>query len=182
MSSRRKPGSMMERRHRRSTADASPAPDICTEAGICLPGDYKFSCLNQLMVNCMAFRFAGSVHRRYSQKNPLVNLRYSPGRVVKGRPMSTDTSKRNSSEAAWLRAVVETAVDGVILIDAAGCVLMFNPACEKLFQYQDEEVIGQNVKMLMPGQYRDAHDGYLDNFHCTGERKIIGIGREVIGR
>jgi len=96
--------------------------------------------------------------------------------------MSTDTSKQNSSEAAWLRAVVETAVDGVILIDAAGRVLMFNPACEKLFQYQDDEVIGQNVKMLMPGQYRDAHDGYLDNFHRTGERKIIGIGREVMGQ
>jgi PAS domain S-box-containing protein len=96
--------------------------------------------------------------------------------------MPTDTSKRNSSEAAWLRAVVETAVDGVILIDAAGRVLMFNPACEKLFQYQGEEVIGQNVKMLMPGHYREAHDGYLDNFHRTGERKIIGIGREVIGQ
>jgi PAS domain S-box-containing protein len=96
--------------------------------------------------------------------------------------MPTDTSKRSSSEAAWLRAVVETAVDGVILIDASGRVLMFNPACEKLFQYQDEEVIGQNVKMLMPGHYRNAHDGYLDNFHRTGERKIIGIGREVIGQ
>jgi PAS domain S-box-containing protein len=119
--------------------------------------------------------------RQYSQ-SPLVNLRRSPVRVAKGRPMPTDTSKRNSSEAAWLRAVVETAVDGVILIDAAGRVLMFNPACEKLFQYHDEEVIGQNVKMLMPGQYRNAHDGYLDNFHRTGERKIIGIGREVIGQ
>jgi two-component system sensor kinase FixL len=63
--------------------------------------------------------------------------------------------------AAWLRAVIETAVDGVILIDAEGTVLMFNPACEKLFKYQAEEVIGQNVKTLMPGHYRDAHDGYL---------------------
>jgi PAS domain S-box-containing protein len=78
--------------------------------------------------------------------------------------------------------VVETAVDGVILIDAQGSVLMFNPACEKLFQYQAEEVIGQNVKTLMPGHYRDAHDGYLENFHRSGERKIIGIGREVIGQ
>ena len=96
--------------------------------------------------------------------------------------MSVDTSKRNSSEAAWLRAVVETAVDGVILIDAQGSVLMFNLACEKLFQYQAAEVIGQNVKILMPGHYRDAHDGYLENFHRTAERKIIGIGREVIGQ
>jgi PAS domain S-box-containing protein len=90
-------------------------------------------------------------------------------------------SKRNNSEASWLRAVVETAVDGVILIDTDGIVLMFNPACEKLF-YQADEVIGQNVKTLMPGHYRDAHDGYLENFHRTGERKIIGIGREVIGQ
>ena len=97
-------------------------------------------------------------------------------------PAEDRASKRNNSEAAWLRAVVETAVDGVILIDAQGKVLMFNPACEKLFQYQADEVIGQNVKTLMPGHYRDGHDGYLENFHRTAERKIIGIGREVIGQ
>ena len=89
---------------------------------------------------------------------------------------------RIAPKAEWLRAVVETAVDGVILIDAQGCVLMFNPACEKLFQYSADEVIGQNVKVLMPALYRDAHDGYLTNYHSTGERKIIGIGREVLGR
>jgi len=76
---------------------------------------------------------------------------------------------------------VETAVDGVILIDARGCVLMFNSACEKLFKYQANEVIGQNVKMLMPEPYREEHDGYIENFHRTNERKIIGIGREVFG-
>jgi PAS domain S-box-containing protein len=53
-------------------------------------------------------------------------------------------------EARWLSAVVETAVDGVILIDARGSVLMFNSACEKLFQYRAAEVIDRNVKMLMP--------------------------------
>ena len=89
---------------------------------------------------------------------------------------------RVAPKAEWLRAVVETAVDGVILIDAQGSVLMFNPACEKLFQYTADEVIGQNVKVLMPALYRDSHDGYLGNYHRTGERKIIGIGREVLGR
>jgi PAS domain S-box-containing protein len=84
--------------------------------------------------------------------------------------------------AARLKAVVETAVDGVILIDACGCVLMFNPACESLFKFHADEIIGQNVKMLMPPPYRAEHDGYLDNFHNTGVRKIIGIGREVTGQ
>jgi len=84
--------------------------------------------------------------------------------------------------AARLQALVETAVDGMIMIDAAGNVLMFNPACEKLFGYLASEVIGQNVKMLMPAPYRDEHDRYLDNFHRTGVRKIIGIGREVTGQ
>jgi PAS domain S-box-containing protein len=81
-----------------------------------------------------------------------------------------------------LRAVVDTAVDGVILIDARGNVAMFNPACEKLFGYAAAEVIGQNVKMLMPSPFRDEHDRYLENYRRTGERKIIGIGREVVGR
>jgi PAS domain S-box-containing protein len=83
---------------------------------------------------------------------------------------------------ARLKAVVDTAVDGVILIDARGCILKFNPACEKLFQYRSAEVIHQNIKMLMPSSYRVEHDGYIRNFLETGERKVIGIGREVLGQ
>ncbi len=84
--------------------------------------------------------------------------------------------------AARLEAIVDTAVDGVILIDARGAILMFNPACEKLFQYQAEEVINQNVKLLIPQTHREEHDGYIRNFVETGEHKIIGIAREVVGR
>jgi PAS domain S-box-containing protein len=86
-----------------------------------------------------------------------------------------------SREESRLRALVDTAVDGVILIDSQGRVLMFNPACERLFGYSSDEVVGQNVKMLMPRSFRDEHDGYLHNYRTSGVRKIIGIGREVVG-
>ena len=88
----------------------------------------------------------------------------------------------SAADELRLRAVINTAVDGVILIDAFGKVLMVNPACERLFGYASEEVIGQNVKMLMPEPYQREHDLYLGNYRSTGERKIIGIGREVVGR
>ena len=81
-----------------------------------------------------------------------------------------------------LTAVVETAVDGFILIDAKARILLFNPACEKLFGYRAEEVMNKNVKLLMPPQYSLQHDDYVNNFLRTGERKIIGSGREVVGR
>ena len=90
--------------------------------------------------------------------------------------------RRREASEARLRAVIETAVDGVILSDAHGTVLVFNPACEKLFGYRAEEVIGQNVRMLMPQPFREEHDGYLRHYRCTGERRIIGIGREVVGQ
>ena len=81
-----------------------------------------------------------------------------------------------------LRALVSTAVDGVMIIDAAGTVQEYNPACEKLFGYSAEEVIGRNVKMLMPAPYREEHDSYLERYRTTGARRIIGVGREVAGR
>ena len=87
-----------------------------------------------------------------------------------------------SHEQSRLRAVVDTAVDGVILINAQGIILMFNPACERLFGYAPFEVIGRNVKMLMPEPYQSNHDTFLRNYLSTGERQIIGIGREVLGR
>jgi len=89
---------------------------------------------------------------------------------------------RTPQEQSRLQAVVDTAVDGVIMIDAFGHVLMFNPACERLFGYRAAEVLGENVKMLMPEPYQGGHDGYLRNYRDSGERKIIGIGREVLGR
>jgi two-component system sensor kinase FixL len=81
-----------------------------------------------------------------------------------------------------LHAIVETAVDGIIVMDSRGTVTMFNPACERMFGYAAAEILDGDVKQLMPSPYRDEHDQYLENFQSTGVQKIIGIGREVVGR
>ena len=83
---------------------------------------------------------------------------------------------------ARLRGVIDTAVDSVIIIDAQGIVRTFNRACERLFGWRAEEIEGRNVSVLMPSPYREEHDGYLEHYRRTGERRIIGIGREVQGQ
>jgi two-component system sensor kinase FixL len=93
---------------------------------------------------------------------------------------------RGKSETAFrtsdskLRAIVNHTVDGLITIDAKGTIDSFNPACERIFGYTAEEVIGQNIKILMPEPYRAEHDGYLAHHIRTGEARIIGTaGREL---
>ena len=75
--------------------------------------------------------------------------------------------------------VINTAVDGIIVIDEAGAMLLFNRAAEILFGYTPEEVLGRNISMLMPEPYRLHHNGYIQRYMATGEKRIIGIGREV---
>ncbi|HUO90577.1 MAG TPA: PAS domain S-box protein [Rhizomicrobium sp.] len=79
-------------------------------------------------------------------------------------------------------ALIATAVDGIMVIDDKANVLVYNAACERLFGYEADEVVGRNVNMLMPAPYHDAHDGYVARYLATGEKHIIGIGREVSGR
>jgi PAS domain S-box-containing protein len=81
-----------------------------------------------------------------------------------------------------LRAVVETAADGIITIDERGTITTVNPAAERIFGYTATEMVGENIRMLMPESYQVAHDSSIRNYLRTGENKNIGIGREVEGR
>lgn len=87
-----------------------------------------------------------------------------------------------SVSKARLYSVLDTAVDGIVVMDDRARIILFNKACETLFGYSAEEVRGKNVKILMPVDYAAAHDGYVKHYLDTGERRIIGIGREVRAR
>lgn len=138
-----------------------------------------------------SFRCAGALLGHPEQADrPLLVLRLIdrprggpglPARGAKAAELRGEIMRRRQTEGL-LKAVIDTAVDGMILIDGRGTILVFNPACERLFGYRADEVIGQNVKILMPPPYRDAHDGYIANYRRTGVKRIIGIGREVVGQ
>jgi len=88
--------------------------------------------------------------------------------------------RMRASEARW-RSVVESAVDGIVVIDSRGTIEAFNPAAERLFGYTEADVLGKNVNVLMPSPYHEEHDAYMQRYLTTGEKRIIGIGREVTG-
>ncbi|MDB5261350.1 MAG: sensor signal transduction histidine kinase [Adhaeribacter sp.] len=80
-----------------------------------------------------------------------------------------------------LHSIIDTAIDGIITIDNRGIVESINPAALKLFGYTEEEIIGKNISVLMPEPDKSAHDGYLQRYERTREKRMIGIGREVLG-
>jgi two-component system, LuxR family, sensor kinase FixL len=82
---------------------------------------------------------------------------------------------------AHLKSILDTVPEAMIVIDERGIMQSFSSAAERLFGYTPSEVLGKNVKLLMPSPYRENHDGFLERYLRTGERRIIGIGRVVVG-
>lgn len=82
----------------------------------------------------------------------------------------------------YLTAILNTAIDSIITIDCQGSILSVNPSTERMFGYPAAEMVGQNIKILMPSPYREKHDSYLENYQRTRQARIIGIGREVEAR
>ena len=84
-------------------------------------------------------------------------------------------------QQAQAQSILDTVPEAVIVIDDRGIMRSFSMTAERLFGWSAREVIGKNVSILMPSPYRQEHDGYLDRYRQTGERRIIGIGRIVVG-
>ncbi|MEQ1695923.1 MAG: PAS domain S-box protein [Hyphomicrobiaceae bacterium] len=115
-------------------------------------------------------------------------LRDETGRPAYIVALVTNVTERKRSERALresearFAATVQTAADAIIVINERGLVQSINPATERMFGYNANEVIGNNVSLLMPEPHHSAHDGYLAAFCRTGQAKVIGSGREVDGR
>jgi PAS domain S-box-containing protein len=115
-------------------------------------------------------------------------LRDSSGNIRGAVNVLVDITDRKQTEAVLLErearmaAVLDTAADAIISIDADGVIQAFNAAASRVFGHTEAEVIGRNVNVLMPAPYAEKHDSYLQRYRETGEARIIGIGREVMGR
>ena len=118
----------------------------------------------------------------------LAEVRTKPSRAgdcaARGVSSFSSTARSGGRRAmieSRLRAIVDTAMDGIILMDASGKVTMFNRACERMFGYDSTEIVGGDIERLMPAPYGDEPDRHLED-QRTGQRQIIGISREVMGR
>ncbi len=121
-----------------------------------------------------------------------VSLTVSPvwddaGRLVGASKVARDitVARRTQSELAareaHLRAVLDSIPDAMIVIDGSGIIRSFSATAERLFGYTEAEALGCNVSILMPSPYREQHDTYLARYFITGEKKVIGRGRVVVG-
>jgi len=110
-----------------------------------------------------------------------VGVAWSGEQLQRNRLQAAASARQAVAREAHLTSILDTVPDAMIVIDERGVVQSFSSAAERLFGYKSSEVVGQNIKMLMPSPYRENHDAYIERYLRTGERRIIGIGRVVVG-
>jgi len=103
------------------------------------------------------------------------------GKVLRDVTDQRASERALDASAEHLRSILSTVPDAMVVIDERGKILSFSAAAERLFGFQEVEVLGENVRCLMPSPDRERHDGYIERYLTTGERKVIGVGRVVVG-
>jgi two-component system sensor kinase FixL len=103
------------------------------------------------------------------------------GQLQRSREQASASSAAAQAREAHLKSILDTVPDAMIVIDERGLIQSFSSAAERLFGYPPADVVGTNISRLMPSPYRESHDGYLERYLRTGEQRIIGIGRVVVG-
>jgi two-component system, LuxR family, sensor kinase FixL len=125
---------------------------------------------NLILVNGIAFTIIG------------VGVSWGGELLHRSRVRATVMTRDALAREAHVQSILDTVPEAMIVIDERGIMQSFSSAAERLFGYRSAEALGQNVKVLMPSPYRENHDGFLERYRATGERRIIGIGRVVVGQ
>jgi two-component system sensor kinase FixL len=110
-----------------------------------------------------------------------IGIAYGAGRLGRSRLAAEAAIEESVEREAHLRSILDTVPDAMIVISVEGEIQSFSAAAERLFGWSAAEVVRRNIRELMPAPYREAHDGYLERYLSTGERRIIGLGRVVVG-
>jgi two-component system sensor kinase FixL len=124
---------------------------------------------NTVLIGSVAYLFAGA------------GIAWLGGRTHRVEADSVESARHLLAREAYLQSILDTVPDAMIIIDDRGSIQSFSLAAENLFGFKAQEVLGKNVKVLMPPPYREAHDDYLEHYRRTGEKRIIGMGRIVVG-
>jgi two-component system sensor kinase FixL len=140
-----------------------------------LTGDYSS------LLNPAAPRFAIDLSRALTFAAVGVGISWFGERLGTSWLQVTQSARAAAAREAHVQSILDTVPDAMIVIDERGVMRSFSAAAERLFGYKHDEVIGRNVRMMMPSPYRENHDGYIARYLATGERRIIGIGRVVVG-
>ena len=163
-------------------------PAILTAAGIGGIGPGLFATAASMMAITLLFLMSDSALPGSALLNMAafaaigIGVSWGGELLRRGRRRALFMTREALAREAHLQSILDTVPEAMIVIDERGTMQYFSLAAERLFAYEAAEAIGQNVKMLMPSPYREGHDGYLDRYRRTGERRIIGIGRVVVGQ